>query len=344
MSSLTGTSQFQKSINDLPSFLLDQGRKTLDSVGLSNIGYRVNDGIGSPAGNVVFEGFKWADSKYPKDGIYVRTKNRYYRVPDQYRSRDEIRAWVIRSVNSGDISGDLYQPGASTAKTGEPYRVNDPIGTPSGELIFEGYKSADATHASNGRYVRSRTTSYRVPDQYVTRDEVRSWVIGAVKSGAITTPLYLPKDGSKAPEVVTSPATSFTAAWTVAAANRPLTNLLTTGRSALNLLLNKFPGAGKLLSPLINAIPPGANKGDSDFIRLEINTTLPEKSNVFHAKLNVASLISLGKGGVGNVFAELAKNAATPAQKAEVAFYKKLVDGWMSKPGLRPAISPKPQT
>jgi hypothetical protein len=66
--------------------------------------YRPNDRIGTPDGEMVFDGIG-DDGYYYVSGRTIpgETTKRSYRVPPHLHSADEIRAWVIRQVNAGNI-------------------------------------------------------------------------------------------------------------------------------------------------------------------------------------------------------------------------------------------------
>ncbi|MFN7881968.1 MAG: hypothetical protein ACK5PF_03005, partial [bacterium] len=66
--------------------------------------YRPNDRIGTPDGEMVFDGIG-DDGYYYVSGRTIpgETTKRSYRVPPHLHSADEIRAWVIIQVNAGNI-------------------------------------------------------------------------------------------------------------------------------------------------------------------------------------------------------------------------------------------------
>jgi hypothetical protein len=79
-------------------------------------------------------------------------------------------------------------PGADDTATNPPdYRRGDYVGTPAGQLAFDGVTDDGYQH------VHSRTTSYRVPTHLRGRDEIREWAIRSVLNGDIGSALYVPQ-------------------------------------------------------------------------------------------------------------------------------------------------------
>lgn len=64
--------------------------------------YKPGDRIGTPEGELVYVGRK-------EDGkVYVQSSTSLYEVPAHLRTKDEVRAWAIRSVTSNSIGTPLY--------------------------------------------------------------------------------------------------------------------------------------------------------------------------------------------------------------------------------------------
>jgi hypothetical protein len=133
--------------------------------------YAAGTGIGTPYGRVVWEGMG-------PDGVArVRTRTASYDVPGSVdvRSRDAVRAWVLRSVERGHIRAEhLY--GASQA----PYLEGERIGTPYGDLRFRPGRGGQAEVAG-----RDRAWRIKPGVDLRNRDAVRAWVIRAIEHGQI---------------------------------------------------------------------------------------------------------------------------------------------------------------
>jgi hypothetical protein len=66
--------------------------------------YEPNTGVGTPYGQMVYLGASGEGL-----GRYVAGRTKTYRVPDELKTRDGIRAWVIRQLNANNIDRqDLY--------------------------------------------------------------------------------------------------------------------------------------------------------------------------------------------------------------------------------------------
>jgi hypothetical protein len=134
--------------------------------------YAAGAGIGTPYGRVVWEGIG-------PDGVArVRTRAASYNVPGSVdvRSRDAVRAWVLRSVERGHIRAEhLY--GASQA----PYLEGERIGTPYGDLRFR------SGGVGGPAEVAGRDRAWRIKPgvDLSNRDAVRAWVIRAIEHGQI---------------------------------------------------------------------------------------------------------------------------------------------------------------
>ena len=134
--------------------------------------YAVGEGIGTPFGRVVWAGVSAAGT------AQVKTRTTTYDLPSSVNpaSRDEVRAWVLRSVQHGHIpAAHLY--GASQAR----YLNGERIGTPYGDLFYV------ARGASGGPEVRGRNKSYKIKDgiDRDNRDDLRGWAIRAIEHGQI---------------------------------------------------------------------------------------------------------------------------------------------------------------
>ncbi len=137
--------------------------------------YAVGEGIGTPFGRVVWAGVSAAGTAQVAQ---VKTRTTPYDLPSSVNpaNRDEVRAWVLRSVQHGHIpAAHLY--GASQAR----YLNGERIGTPHGDLFYV------ARGASGGPEVRGRNKSYEIKDgiDLTNRDAVRGWAIRAIENGQI---------------------------------------------------------------------------------------------------------------------------------------------------------------
>jgi hypothetical protein len=131
-----------------------------------------------------------------------------------------------------------------------------------------------------------------------------------------------------------SPVDAVFSTYSAVGANRPLTNLAGLGTSSLKAALNRFPSATRVLAPLLNLIPNGAKAGQSDVLRIEVNTDLSDKSSVLHAKLNLGQLMKLGQPSTDKAFGHLLGSATTIGQKAEILALKRMVDKGFISPGF----------
>jgi len=134
--------------------------------------YAVGEGIGTPFGRVVWAGVS------ANGTAQVKTRTTTYDLPISVNpaNRDEVRAWVLRSVEHGHIpAAHLY--GASQAR----YLNGERIGTPYGDLFYV------ARGASGGPEVRGRNKSYKIKDgiDRDNRDDLRGWAIRAIEHGQI---------------------------------------------------------------------------------------------------------------------------------------------------------------
>ena len=100
----------------------------------------------------------------------------------------------------------------------------------------------------------------------------------------------------------------------------------------MEAVLNRFPGASRVLSPLLKLLPTAAKPGEKDILRLEVNTSLSDKSSVLHVKLNLAQLVQLAKPTTDQIFERALAAAPTAQDKAQVRFIKRMVDNALTRP------------
>ncbi len=236
-------------------------------------------------------------------GVTVQTAFNGQIGPEQFKTGSPLKKQLEQAFRatatqqSAPSDASFYKPG-------------DRIGTPEGELTYVGRK------ADGKVYVQSSTSLYEVPANLRTKDEIRAWAIRSVTSNSINTPLYNP----------TSPANVATITYTAIGLNRPLSNLGNLGKSGLQAALNRFPGASKVLMPLLKLLPTASKPGESDILRLEVNTSLSDKSSVLHVKLNLAQLVQLAKPTTDQIFERALAAAPTAQDRAQVLFIKRMVD------------------
>ena len=237
-------------------------------------------------------------------------------------------ARVEASLKTNPPTPPLFEPPELVARSGpqstgnRSYKSGDYIGTPWGQLLYLGRQPDGQV------YVQSRTTRYVVPSHLHTRDEIRAWAINTIRHGGIGTESLYPSQNA-------SPVHVAVVGYTAISSNRTVSNLSNVGLNFLKFLANRFPMADPVLTLLSRLLPRPSKPGESDLLRLEVNTSFPpDNSSVLHLRLNLAGLIQLGKPTTDQIFQRALEMAPTAQAKAEVLFMKRLVENGWRRPGF----------
>lgn len=124
-------------------------------------------------------------------------------------------------------------------------------------------------------FVNTRTNRYLVPSHLTTREEISAWVINAYHSGAISGRLYPMHTSQGAGQVaVGQPFTIASSPYSAVGFNRALSTMTDVARKGVEIALNKFPMAQRVLRLLDQFLPKSGPNGTSDVLRIEVNTNL----------------------------------------------------------------------
>ena len=263
---------------------------SLNSSGGPNTTYKDGEFVGIP-------GVGQLGVRIEGGQTFVNTRINRYLVPSHLTTREEISAWVINSYRSRAISGHLYpmhtsQGAGQVSNSGGPnttYKDGEFVGIP-------GVGQLGVRIEGGQTFVNTRINRYLVPSHLTTREEISAWVINSYRSRAISGHLYPMHTSQGAGQVaVGQPFTTASSPYSAVGFNRALSTMTDVARKGIEIALNKFPMAQRVLRLLDQFLPKSGPDGTSDVLRIEVNTNLNDpSSNVVHFKLNLAQLLQLG--------------------------------------------------